>query len=254
MNPQEIKYQFYPSLIDAYEGWRNSDKIWEEYWGGSEKPSKSPEEFEAEQLQGLLDKINRVPHEPNEAADKGTAFNEVVDMIIHHRATSDIVTAASDKQAGVIRATMLKEDSTKQTFEFSIPLCREFADYYKGAVSQMFVEGTIGTIYGTVRLYGYADEVLEDGTCCDIKTTKQYKAGKFKNNTQHLAYPYCLNQMGIPCNDFEYNVTDFKSTFTEHYSVDLAKVETELRERCEQFIEFLFFHKDLITDTKIFNQ
>ena len=254
MNPQEIKYQFYPSLIDAYEGWRNSDLIWEEYWGGSDNPSKYPAEFEMEQIQSLIDKINRIPQEPSEAADKGTAFNEVVDMIIQNRSTSEIISAVSDRQTGSIKATMLKENSTRKTFSFPIALCREFADYYKGSVSQMFVEGTIDTRYGTVKLYGYADEVQEDGTCCDIKTTKRYKAGKFKRNSQHLVYPYCLNQMGIKCTHFEYNVTDFNSSYTEHYPVDMDKIKSELTERCESFIEFLNFHKEHITDGKIFNR
>ena len=46
----------------------------------------------------------------------------------------------------------------------------------------------------------------------DIKTTSKYEAFKYKNNWQHIVYPYCT---GIP--DFEYNITDFKETYTEKY-------------------------------------
>ena len=33
----------------------------------------------------LLDAVNRVEHEPIEAADKGTCFNVVIDCLISHR-------------------------------------------------------------------------------------------------------------------------------------------------------------------------
>ena len=46
----------------------------------------------------------------------------------------------------------------------------------------------------------------------DIKTTSKYEAFKYKNNWQHIVYPFCT---GI--NDFEYNITDFKDTYTEKY-------------------------------------
>ncbi len=45
---------------------------------------KSPEEIEAELKQTLLDAINRVPFE-SEAADRGTAFNAIIDCYIHRK-------------------------------------------------------------------------------------------------------------------------------------------------------------------------
>ena len=68
-------HNFYATLLDSFGSYLNSSRIYQEYWGFAENPSKTEEEFEKEQFQGLIDKINRVPFS-SEAADKGTAFNE----------------------------------------------------------------------------------------------------------------------------------------------------------------------------------
>lgn len=279
-----IKYNIYPSALDAFEGYINSDITWETYWGSSEKPYMtgeefefahlnrdrysaenknkvtvlrkekilSPEQFEKKCFHDLISKLNRVPMlwEESEAADRGTAFNEVVDAFILNRPiNNDKVTfCKSDREKGVVNITYNKRD-----FEFSLALCREFATYYQGAVAQMFVEGLLETKFGTVHLYGYADEISHDGRCCDIKTTSMYKAGKFRNNSQHIVYPFCLKQMGIDCNEFEYNVTNFKDTFTEHY-LYTEKSEKDLLEKLERFIDFIESHRHLITNKKLFNE
>lgn len=187
--------------------------------------------------------------EESEPADKGTAFNEVVDAFIAGKPIdNDKVTfCKTDKERGVVDITY-----NNRKFEFPISLCREFAQYYQGAASQVFVEGELETKFGLVHLYGYADEISLDGKCCDIKTTSMYKSGKFRNNSQHLVYPFCLRQMGIKCTEFEYNVTDFKQTYTEHY-LYTEKSEQELLNKAERFIDFIENHRHLITDKKIFN-
>lgn len=281
---EPVRYNIYPSALDAFEGYINADATWEQYWGSSEKPYMtddelalahlnpnrysaenkdnvlalrkakilSPEQFEKKCFHDLISKLNRVPMlwEESEPADRGTAFNEVVDAFILNRPINNekVTFCKSDRERGVVNITYNKRD-----FEFSLALCREFATYYQGAVPQMFVEGHLKTKFGTVHLYGYADEVAHDGKCCDIKTTSQYKAGKFRNNSQHLVYPFCLKQMGIDCNEFEYNVTNFKETFTEHY-LYTEKSEQDLLERVERFIDFIENHRHLITDKKLFNQ
>lgn len=246
---KQVRYNIYPSALDAFEAYINSDAIWDQYWGGSEDPKKTQDEFEKEQFQSLIDKLNRVPFD-SEPADKGTAFNEVVDAFILMKPINNpkVTFCKSDREKGVVNITY-----NNRQFEFSLALCQEFAKYYQGAVPQMFVEGHIETKFGRVHLYGYADEVMDDGRCCDIKTTSKYNAGKFRNNTQHLLYPFCLKQMGIDCNEFEYNVTDFKQTYTEHYLYD-EKSEQVLLERVERFINFIEDHRHLITDKKLFNQ
>lgn len=71
-----IKWRFYATLLDTFMNYVESDAVWEKYWGWSDAPPHTPEEFRQEQFQQLIDRINRVPFD-SEAADKGTAFNEV---------------------------------------------------------------------------------------------------------------------------------------------------------------------------------
>ena len=239
-----INYQFYATLLDSFEGYLNSSRTYQEYWGFSENPSKTEEEYEQEQFQGLIDKINRVPFS-SEAADKGTAFNEVVDCIIENR-TSTMMTIKSYKESGVI-AVQFKE----HLFNFPFDLCIEFAKYFKGALTQQFTEGVIQTKYGPVRLYGYIDESLPFKTA-DIKTTGKYSAFKYKNNWQHIVYPFCLKQNGIDVPEFEYVITDFKNSWTELYVYNEERDLPSLKMHCERFIEFLELNKDKITDIKIF--
>lgn len=79
-----VKFRFYAILLDAYQNYLDSDIIWSKYWGWSEDPPHTPEEFKKIQFQSLIDRINRVSFD-SEAADKGTAFNEVIDCMVLHR-------------------------------------------------------------------------------------------------------------------------------------------------------------------------
>jgi len=240
-------YNLYPTLIDGFAGYLNSSEIYQEYWGFSEDPSKSEEEFEQEQLQSLIDRINRVPFE-SEAADRGTAFNEIVDCIILNR-TSDKMELKSEDDY----ITALYKGNT---FTFPKSLCREFAGYFKGATPQVYTDAMLATKYGPVYLYGYIDELMPQSVH-DIKTTGKYKAGKFRNNWQHIVYPYCLNASGNKVTDFEYNIAVFSktgySTFTEHYAYNHERDTYKLKGIVERFIEFLESHREVITDNKIFN-
>ena len=256
-----IKYNIYPSLLDGYQNYLDSSINWNRFWGNSDEPSKTEEEYERECFQDLLDKINRVPLD-KEAADKGTAFNEIVDCIIACRKsekmqidkiyeTTTIGTGKPFQNCVALKATY-----NKRTFTFPIGICKEFADYFKGAVSQVYCEGVLPTKYGDVLLYGFIDELLFD-KAHDIKTTSSYTAWKYRKGWQHRVYPYCLEQQGNVIAGFEYNVLEIKgskySSYTEPYNYIPSKVKEELTDVCERFIEFLEAHRERITDKKIFN-
>lgn len=247
-----LKYRFYGTLLDGFQSWLSSNEIYQEYWGNSDDPQKTEDEFEREQFQSLIDRINRVPMkwEDSEAADKGTAFNEIVDCLIENR-KSEKMQLKSDIKAGLVTA-----DYNNRQFIFSLAMVREFAEYFKGAATQVYTEGVLPTKYGDVLLYGYIDELLPTSVH-DIKTTSKYKVGKFRNNWQHVVYPYCLNQEGNEVNEFEYNVAVLvgsNSTFTEHYRYVPERDIPKLTLHVERLIEFIEANKHLITDKKIFNQ
>jgi hypothetical protein len=247
-------YLIYATLCDAFHDYRDSDKIYSEYWGFSENPPFSEEEFHEKKRLELIDRINRVPFD-SEKADRGTAFNEIVDCMILNK-KSEKMQMKSFKQEGVVAVAF-----NNRLFDFPIAVCQEFAAYCKGAIPQVYAEAVLPTKYGDVLLYGYIDELLP--LCVhDIKTTGKYTAGKFKSHWQHIVYPYCLNQSGNHVSDFEYNVLlineraggNTYKTFTEHYAYVPERDVPLLTGQVESLIEFIEAHRDLISDKKIFHR
>lgn len=280
---RQPKYRFYATLLDSYMNYVESDAIWEKYWGWSGAPPHSPEEFRQAQFQQLIDRINRVPFD-SEAADKGTAFNEVIDCMVEHRKSDKVqmerivapeviehvmgevdncdpderwadVEYTDNPDAG--KVTGVRARYNNRVFEFDIKLCREFADYFKGALTQQFVSAILPTAYGDVEVYGFIDE-LKPLSINDIKTTGSYYVGKYKKNSQHLVYPYCLYKDGSTIRLFEYNAAEIDrynkwATFTESYMFVPERDIPILTERCESLIRFIEENRSLITDKKIFN-
>ncbi|TFU92942.1 HNH endonuclease [Barnesiella sp. WM24] len=269
-----VSYRFYATLLDGFQDYLNSDTIWEKYWGYSENPPHTPEEFKQKQFQSFIDRINRVPFD-SEAADKGTAFNEIIDCMIEHRksdkvdvryAYETIVMGQVDncdpdeRWAEVYQTNKvigLNATYNNRQFYFDINLCREFANYYKGALTQQFVKAIVPTRYGNVEVYGYVDELMPQ-SIHDIKTTGKYSVGKFKEHWQHIVYPYCYQQNGINIRLFEYNIAEIDKygrweTFTESYMYKPERDIPRLVNMCEELIRFLMENRHLITDRKIFN-
>ena len=254
MKNQPLNYCIYATLLDAYWGYLNSDVIWEKYWGWSENPPHTPEEFHELQFQELIDRINRKPFD-SEAADRGTAFNEIIDCMIENRKSSIMEMSRVYHDDGTLYG--IKAVYNNRTFTFHIYLCREFANYYKGALTQQRVEAILPTAYGNVLVYGLIDELMPTSVH-DIKTTGSYTVGKFKDHHQHLVYPYALMQNGSDVRTFEYNIVEFNKggyvvdTYTETYVFNPERDIPILTNHCEEFIRFLEENRELITDRKIF--
>jgi hypothetical protein len=254
MKNRPPKYLFYATLLDAWQDCLSADKIYNEYWGNSEEPPMTEEEFQEKKRLELIDRINRVPFD-NEKADRGTAFGEIVDCLVLGK-KSDKMEISSDKETGTITAAY-----NGRTFVFPISVCREFSDYYRGAVPQVYCEAVLPTRYGDVKLYGYLDELMPM-SIHDIKTTGKYSAGKFKGHWQHIVYPYCLQSEGNDLSDFEYDILlinerangNAYETFTEHYAYVAERDVPLLTAHVESLIEFIEEHRDVITDRKIFNK
>ena len=254
MKNQPLNYCIYATLLDAYWGYLNSDVIWEKYWGWSENPPHTPEELHELQFQELIDRINRKPFD-SEAADRGTAFNEIIDCMIENRKSSIMEMSRVYHDDGTLYG--IKAVYNNRTFTFHIYLCREFANYYKGALTQQRVEAILPTAYGNVLVYGLIDELMPTSVH-DIKTTGSYTVGKFKDHHQHLVYPYALMQNGSDVRTFEYNIVEFNKggyvvdTYTETYVFNPERDIPILTNHCEEFIRFLEGNRELITDKKIF--
>lgn len=272
-----IKYRIYPTLLDSYQNYLSSSEIYQKFWGFSDEPELTEEEFEQKQFQSLIDRINRVPFD-SEVADQGTVFNEIIDCMIlkckSEKMEIENVYETNESFAerecnsngyhspdAKKRVEFIKAIYNGREFQFPISLCLEFANYYKGAIPQARTESILSTRYGDVQLYGYIDELMPTAVH-DIKTTKSYTAGDFKKHWQHIVYPYCLNANGNHVTDFEYNIAEINrtkygvnyKTFTEYFCYNPETDIQRLTKHVEGLIEFLESNKHLITDKKIFNK
>ena len=255
------KYVIYPSLLDAYQRMIDSDLMAEESWNITPEGDyrKTPDEIYQDNRQALLDSINRVKHEPSEAADRGTVFNELIDMAVENRSTpsrSDITDVKSD--AIFAHGTMNEKE-----YLFEVNLIYDARDYLKGAMPQVRVDADIDVDGNTVHLYGYADEVLPSKVI-DLKTTKRYEFGKYSKHWQRHVYPYCLTKSG-ECEDiksFEFLVCKMYESaskgmfvgeyYKEEYTFNYQQSESEVRNILRSFIGWLENNRELITDHKIF--
>lgn len=248
-----VKYRLYATLLDAFQNYLDSDLIWSKYWGWSENPPQSQEEFKQEQFQSLIDRINRVQF-CSEAADKGTAFNEVIDCMILHRNSDKVEIVKSYNEDGNVNGVNATLNGRK--FFFPIALVREFSEYYQGAEPQVYVQAVLPTMFGDVLLYGYIDYAMPFCTH-DLKTTRQYSVGNYKRHWQHRVYPYALMKNGCNVTDFEYDIAEigktYYRTYTECYTFKEDRDVPLLVQHCEDLIRFLDDNRALITDKKIFN-
>lgn len=176
--------------------------------------------------QELINKINRVPFQ-SDAAEKGTRFNNLIDCLM--------------------------DGESQISDEFGERLPAGIAELLNGSIKQVFTSTLLQTDYGLVELYGYIDYIKMDAAI-DLKTTKNYELGKYKDSLQKHVYPVSLIDDGNDIKTFEFLVTDFSSIYIETYNVNYDESVVILKRVCEHFIEFLRAKKHLITDLKIFNQ
>ena len=259
-------YRIYPSLLDNFDKFLRADEEVESFWNVDNETGeykRSPDEIEADLKQKLLDAINRVPFE-SDAADKGTAFNAIIDCYLHkekhvptERAPYSII---GDEETNTIQVFF----PATRNFLFDRAWCIEQSKYFKGAVSQLFVSAILLTRYGNVELYGFIDELLRD-VVYDIKSTSSYQFGKYEHGWQRHVYPYCLIASGQmdSIKAFEYTAYHLKggtsrtplisgTRYPEYYTYNHEQTVRLLTNHVERFIEFLKANKELITDKKIF--
>lgn len=267
------RYRIYPSLLDKFDSYLHSEEEVESFWNIDNETGeykRSSEEIEAELKQNLIDSINRVPFS-SEAADKGTAFNAIVDCYVqregHKPSKRAPYTIIGDEETNVIQVSFpANELSRERHFLFDRDWCIEQSKYFTGAVSQLFVSAVLPTQYGDVELYGFIDELIKD-VVYDIKTTSRYEFGKYARGWQRHVYPYCLIASGEmeSVKAFEFTAYQMKggtsrtplisgTRYPEYYTYDHEKSVKMLTNHCERFIEFLEANREYITDKKVFGE
>lgn len=268
----------YPSLLIAFQNLLDYELVAEEDWNKVSDTAHqrgeyldkdvgdyklTPDEMYLKLECDLLDSINRIDGQYGEAADKGTAFNEIVDCLIENRkserADCKIYSTLNSNGVKVIRT-----DIHDFTFDFDIALCKTVAGYFAGSVPQYLAKATIETSYGNVLLYGYIDE-WRGNRIYDIKTTGRYSWGKFEKGWQRWVYPYCVIEAGetTEVESFTYYVVEWayqragepltaKGIYEETYTYDHSEATRKIRSMCESFIEWLDSRKEFIQDRRIF--
>ena len=280
-------FKFSPSLLDKFQNYLDSEVLYEKYYGLSDEPSMTFEQYEQEKFQSLIDSINRVPFE-SEAADKGSCLNEIVDCIVLgvkstrddisvsskeyyvKREANGLVDPADGKVIGgdvedyAVRLPHIEAVKGSHAFLFDIAFCKGVAGYFSGSLCQLYTEAPIETKHGKVLLYGYPDYVREDKVY-DLKTTARYEFGKYAKYWQQHVYPYTLIESGkvSDVSAFEFTAYQMKGgtarspliygeMYPEVYVYSHERSARLLRGICESFGDFLLHNKELITDTKIF--
>lgn len=260
-------YAFYPSLLQKYQDLLDYEQIAEKDWNKDAEGDYrlTPDEMYLKLEADLIDSINRVEHEPNEATDKGTAFNEIVDCLIERRKSTNkdcLVYSTLDGETGEKK---IFADINGFTFWFDSDLCKDIAASFPGSLTQYFADAVMEMPWDAkVRLYGFIDEWVGN-RIVDLKTTSRYEWGKFEKGWQRHVYPWCVVEMGIATEieSFTYFVVEWgyqakgapitaKGIYEETYTYDHEESGRKIREICGSFIGWLESRREWITDRRIF--
>ena len=244
-------YKIYPSLLDKYQRLLDSGKDFESHFNqdadGNYK--RSLEEITKEREQALLDAVNRKPHDPIEAADIGTAFNEAVDWVV--------------VGTGWEKADVIVVEENEKEYNFSADFVKEVAEMVRWSAVQCYVQRDMEVRQGTATLYGYIDFATAPNMLVDLKTTSSYKAYKYEHGWQRFVYPYCFRADHYDIDMFRFLVVQLKkptkarqyfdgTVYWEDYTCVPKLDEQRLKAMVESFIDWLEANRNRITDKKIF--
>lgn len=298
LQPNKKDYAFSPSLLDAYQRmldttaeeyfWKDEAGAWHLNWNEKEETLHySEEEVDALLKQEFLDKVNKVPTPPSEAASKGTAFNEIIDCLILHRKAVNpkvvikTVRSGDDlsqarKETGLSEDDKIKFEKIGKTFIyagldgfeffFEKEFCLGAAEYFRNSICQYYTKSLLETQKGIVELHGYIDYLRQDKVY-DCKTTKRYSFGDFQKKWQRYTYPFTLieSEMMREVNSFEFTIYVLSGgssrqpvitgkQYKEIYTYDHEQARNMLTQQCERLAEFLEENKALITNKKVFGK
>lgn len=256
MKTLQPNFAFSPSLLDAFQRmvdtkveeffYKDETGAWHLNWNETEETLHfSEEEVDALLKQEFIDKVNKVPEPPSEAACKGTAFNEIVDCLVKKckPTNPDIVIKtirdgfdlfeARPKPAPIVidgkelmdalATNELQQTCCDQFAKIGVPFiyasldgfefffdkffCLEAAEYFKDSICQYYTKCMLETSKGVVELHGYIDYLRMD-RLFDAKTTKQYAFGNYQKKWQRYTYPFSLIESGMmkEVNSFEFTI------------------------------------------------
>lgn len=261
-------YQIYPSLLIKYQELLDYRLVAEESWNKDAEGGYklTPEEMYVKIESELIDSVNRCPKTPSAAADKGTAFNEIVDCIHEKRKPGIAGLDISTVRNATGKTVSIHAAINGFTFHFAPAVCKKTAAFFDGSLTQFLCDAVMPTKYGDVRLYGYIDEWKGD-RIYDIKTTSRYKLGKYEHGWQRHVYPWCVIEMGLTdkVTSFVYyivewankgrgSLVDSNAVYIEEYDYNHRESGGKIRDILESFIDWLEHRKadGFLTSQRIF--
>lgn len=220
MDSPEVNYAIYPSVLDAYLRFKRKD--------------------DDETFQGVFNKINHVKTEQTEQQLMGVEFEQCVNDMITSLQTAEY-SLTLDNAGNYIT----------KNFKFKAQIIDKIASKLQHVVKkQEYMEAIIPSHVGNIKLYGIADYSFPE-MITDLKTTSNYKCNKYKDHTQHPSYSLIRELNGNPLKAFKYLVSDFDKAYQETY-IPTPMMHQKLMVNIFEFINFIEYFKNYITDTKIF--
>lgn len=247
------RYNIYPTLLDEFAYYQ----------------SQIGSDDEQSLFVRLLDKINRVPQPKTMEQVRGTALNILIDwLVIGQPYSTDMTIEQVNTGEGFRIGYKCRMDGFE--FIFSYRLVDELAKEFALHIPQEYVEAELSFTddkgEATACIYGYPDYIFLDRVK-DLKTTKDYTPWKYKDNWQHIIYPWALvkSKMMSAVDTFTYVAVEVKEdkmtgiidgvVFREEYAFNETDAEGLIRDCLTgQFIPFLEHNRYLITNKKIFGE
>ena len=256
----------YPSLLDKFQMYLDSDRAVEERWNITEDGDYklTADEIAAQRKSDLLDSVNRVRRPVSEAASLGTAFNWLVDSVLEHGTDLRYMFPQLEQDENYIVTAPDPENGMQ--FPLSLRLAGEVASMLSSPIAQYYVDATLPTRHGNVMLYGYPDYWCSDGTVADLKTTGRYEWPKYERSWQRWVYPWCIKESkGADTDIFRFVCVKWSkptkarpyydgTIYREDYNYDHEMATAKLTAFVEQFVTFLKINRSKITDKKIFGE
>ncbi|PVH26256.1 hypothetical protein [Sphingobacterium corticibacter] len=179
--------------------------------------------FQPDDFQEFINRINKVKTSQDDSAKKGVAFESCVNLTLSGNPTSDLDGFSFDPE--------LVNKIVSKLFD------------YTGM--QVWIDADVDFSYGVFKVGGFAD-YTQPFKITDLKTTSNYKLGKYTNYSQHKAF----GLIDPNIKRFDYLITDFENVYLEPY-INKKAYHEEFISNVEMFYLFCKEHSHLISDTKI---
>lgn len=213
---EKYDYAITPTMLNAYNRYMRND--------------------DDESFESLFNTINNTKGELPENVLKGIHFEKMINEMIDGNAPE----LSADGNNYVFKG-----------FEFNRQLSDRIFDKLKLCTTkQEKVSIIIPSHLGNIKLHGITDFGFPE-MITDLKTTEVYKCNKYLKNTQHQMYSLIRVLKDLPMKCFKYLVTDFNKLYQETY-IHNDKMHKNLLYNVYEFINFLNYYRDYITNPKIF--